>query len=798
MTNFFQKLLFLFFAIFLISCKSNSDEENTNLIEKIEKPINSVSYSDVKINDLEKWSVWTRESNVSAFKIVNKKIDSSDYKAFYFKHWGTKDFSITFGEKFSVQKGECYLISANVNVLKGELTSSFVSRDSDGNVISWTEGMASAKTSSNYQALYSIFMVSSDIATVQPRFIGTGECEVNLINVSIQKINLPQYLETIEIENSVLKVECDTKTASFTITDKRIGKTYLQEKSSINKATVIKTTFNDNEINLQAVNIKERYTVFYKAAFSKNDEATIEYSVNVKNTDSGSSSIKLGQNINFPQKNLTQSDDYLVLPINEGMYFDATDEGMPTTTYSTYSGHGLCMPFYGITSSKSGAGFINIIKTPDDSAVNLNRKDGLNIVGIVWQHQKNLFSYERKVSQTFLKNGNHVSIAKKYREYAKEKGLLVTFDEKKALRGQKGAENIDKLLGSANIWSYFSGTKTCSVDSLAKKMIDSGIDKILWSNQQSAQIVEKMNELGILTSAYDIYQDVMNPKNYDLVKYIHSCWIPESYPQDIALNEDGSMVQAWGVEKKQGEGYIYCSALCDMTAPKYARKRITEDLSKKNYGSRFLDTTTASSLRQCYSSSHSMTRTQSKNKRYELLGIVSNEKKLVCGSETGMDFCVPVCDYFEGMLSLGPYRIENSGRNCSNLIDDAPEQITNYQLNEKRRLPLWELVYHDCCVAMWYWGDNNNKISSVWDKRDLFNALYAVPPMYWILSEEYFDTNKDKIVKSYKKSSDIVKKTAGVEMVSHEFVSSDKSIQKTTFANGVTVTVNFKTGTITN
>ena len=27
-----------------------------------------------------------------------------------------------------------------------------------------------------------------------------------------------------------------------------------------------------------------------------------------------------------------------------------------------------------------------------------------------------------------------------------------------------------------------------------------------------------------------------------------------------------------------------------------------------------------------------------------------------------MDFVVPVCDYFEGMMSLGPYRTEDAGR----------------------------------------------------------------------------------------------------------------------------------------
>ena len=60
----------------------------------------------------------------------------------------------------------------------------------------------------------------------------------------------------------------------------------------------------------------------------------------------------------------------------------------------------------------------------------------------------------------------------------------------------------------------------------------------------------------------------------------------------------------------------------------------------------------------------------------------------------------------------------------------VPPDLAKFQVGGKYRLPLWELVYHDCCVAYWYWGDYNNKLPALWDKRDLFNALYGTPPMY--------------------------------------------------------------------
>ena len=52
---------------------------------------------------------------------------------------------------------------------------------------------------------------------------------------------------------------------------------------------------------------------------------------------------------------------------------------------------------------------------------------------------------------------------------------------------------------------------------------------------------------------------------------------------------------------------------------------------------------------------------------------------------------------------------------------EVPERVRKFQVGWQYRLPLWELVYHDCVVAQWYWGDYNNKLPAIWDLRDLFN-----------------------------------------------------------------------------
>jgi hypothetical protein len=142
------------------------------------------------------------------------------------------------------------------------------------------------------------------------------------------------------------------------------------------------------------------------------------------------------------------------------------------------------------------------------------------------------------------------------------------------------------------------------------------------------------------------------------------------------------------------------------------------------------------------------------------------------------------------MLSLGPYRVPDSGRRMSQIVTNVPERVAKFQLGHQYRLPLWELVYHDCVVAQWYWGDYNNKLPALWDKRDLFNVLYGVPPMF-MFDRKLWEQNKARFVQSYQNTCPHVRKVGYAEMTDHRFLTKDRNVQQTRFANGVTVTVNF-------
>jgi hypothetical protein len=142
------------------------------------------------------------------------------------------------------------------------------------------------------------------------------------------------------------------------------------------------------------------------------------------------------------------------------------------------------------------------------------------------------------------------------------------------------------------------------------------------------------------------------------------------------------------------------------------------------------------------------------------------------------------------MMSLGPYRVPDAGRRMAEILTDVPERVAKFQTGHFYRLPLWELVYHDCLVAYWYWGDYNNKLPSLWDRRDLLNALYGTPPMF-MFNRRQWQTQKSRFVESYETAASVARASGYVEMLSHRWLTDDHAVQQTRFANGLTVTVNF-------
>ena len=717
--------------------------------------------------------LWTRTPGGHA--AIDTRLYHGGRQSAQIEHSGQQDWSFHQGRALTVEASQIYELSGWVRVEgEGTTTLCVTLRGVDDQVIDWTFGAVQSAATDKWRKLSSRFIIPENGKTILPRLIGHSPAKVWLDDTTLYLVGTLDQLrskklpETLKIANEVLEVTFRTADATLSVFDRRTGKKWVQ-KAIVNTAVVdAKATTEDLALRLLEPSSMLNINVNMRLE-PKQPELIVELA--------GQGSFT--KTVGLPHPFITGEGTFLVMPVNEGISYPVDDNSLSPMWYHLYGGHGLCMPWYGVTDGQQG--IMTIVETPDDAAVRVPRLDGFLCLAPEWQSQKGKFGPTRRLRYVFFDRGGHVVMCKRYRSYAKQTGLLKTLEQKR-----KENPNVDLLIGAVNVWCW-------ERDSLAivREMKSLGIERILWSNRRSPDVIKIMNNMGgILTSRYDIYQDLMDPEIVkDKLRGLHPDWTQAAWPDDIMLDENGDWRKGWRVRGKDGVMYP-CGVLCDKQALKYVRQRVPKELKTHSYCCRFIDTTTASPWRECYHPDHPMNRSESRYWKMDLLRFVSEEMKLVTGSEPGHDAAVPYVHYFEGMLSLGPYRVPDAGRNMVKPLDEVPERVARFQVGEKYRLPLWELVYHDCVVAQWYWGDYNNKLPAIWDKRDLFNILYGTPPMF-MFNNEIWKQNKARFVTSYKNICPTARAVGYAEMTDHRFLASDRSVQQTRFENDIIITVNF-------
>ncbi|MGO9109178.1 MAG: glycoside hydrolase [Thermoguttaceae bacterium] len=689
------------------------------------------------------------------------------------EYTGREDWSLAQQRSLEVTPGQIYELSGWVRVQgRGDTTLCATLRDIDGRVTDWGFAGQTAGATEGWRLLRSRFIVPPGSKTLLPRLIGHGPATVWFDDASlvlqgnIDQMRRKDLPTTLRSNSQFLDVVLRTADSALSITDRRSGRRWTQWPRNPIVA-----------LDAKAVESGFHLTVLDPATMLRL-EATIHLEpqrpeVALELSATG----EIPHPVDFPQPLVTGKETFLVLPLNEGISYPAADQTVEPAYYYFYGGHGLCMAWYGETDGRQGV--MTIVETPDDAGVRMVRHDGLLSLSPEWEPQKGQFAYARRLRWVFFDDGGYVAMCKRYRQHARRTGLLKTLAEKRTEN-----PNVDLLVGAVNVWCWDKDAV-----GICRELQAAGIRRILWSNGADPETLRRLNAMGVLTSRYDIYQDVMDPANFPKLRGIHSDWTTGGWPNDLMLDAQGQWLHGWEVEGKDGQRFP-CGVLCDRQAPDYARRRISDELKTHPYRCRFLDTTTASPWRECYDAAHPLTRSESRYWKMDLLKYVSEGCHLVTGSETGHEAAVPYAHYFEGMLSLGPYRVPDAGRNVQRVLDKVPESVAKFQTGHFYRLPLWELVYHDCLVAQWYWGDYSNKLPELWDRRDLINALYGTPPMF-MFTGKLWQQRQERFVRSYRTAAPCARATGYAEMLSHRWLTADHSVQETRFAGGVAVTVNF-------
>ena len=507
-----------------------------------------------------------------------------------------------------------------------------------------------------------------------------------------------------------------------------------------------------------------------------------------------------------PQMPGFDADDALVIPLSEGFRLPIAECDLVTEgELQAWSG-GMSMPFFGVVDARDECGWMSILETPEDATFKCAAADGRPAsVSPAWKPECGKAGYPRRVRFVFFDKGGYVAMAKRYRAYAAAQGLVKTFAEKARKRPL-----VERLPGAANVW-YFPDKDEPSHAAVAAELHEAGIDRFLWSAVAPKEDVAKIAAMpDTLVGRYDVCRDVYYPALLDALGRENPpkseiCNNTSAWPDDIAWNRPDSNAwrRAWGVMGPDGKKH-YCAAQCDIPAIARLERLAGAELAEVPFTARFIDVVAAIGWEECYNPAHPMTRRISRKAKTDLLKMLCEKFGIVVGAELGMDAFVPVCDYFEGMMSppcarmphgrLGYWRrerVRDDGTIPKALSTNEWTKMERYALNEKYRIPLFELVYHDCVASHWYWYDYSNSPVYYWWKRDLLNALYGTAPMY-IFDYRMWCERKAEFVESWKRIGGIARAAGFSEMLSHRALTADRSVQETRFANGMVVTVDFK------
>ena len=156
-----------------------------------------------------------------------------------------------------------------------------------------------------------------------------------------------------------------------------------------------------------------------------------------------------------------------------------------------------------------------------------------------------------------------------------------------------------------------------------------------------------------------------------------------------------------------------------------------------------------------------MTRKECMERRAQGINYLRAQGKIV-SSEEAVDTLIP---YME-LVHHAPYPdVYKESDNCG---------IT---------LPLNNLVYHDCLITPWTLHDTSG---GMFDEDTRFlQALLNGGPAYLDIEASDEEMERVQII------ADLQKKVANREMLSHSFLSADRTKQQTRFEGGVVVTVDF-------
>lgn len=447
----------------------------------------------------------------------------------------------------------------------------------------------------------------------------------------------------------------------------------------------------------------------------------------------------------------------------------------------------LTMPWVAVVDPDSGMGYSVVVNTPYDAQLKLAPVNGLRSPQVAWNGELGHFGYARSVTCTFTAHGGYVALAKAYRQQARAAGFLVTLDDKARAR-----QAITNLFGAPVLWDFD--------DSLPDQTLRArGVTRAIhhverWDGGLATrEKLDLANRLGFVTEEYDYYlAGVLDSRQQ---RY-------QDYHIDVSecvKDASGRVVSGehnWGM--RCSESYLPTAERIIperlKAFPQTARyfDQITQNFDGHDNGPRG-----GGSTEECFAPAHPKTRTAWVNDVDNFYRYAAQTLGLITGAELGKFHQVPNTELFYGMESwYWPWP--------DVVFPDEPGANTNawnvyehWAMNPAVRVPLWELVFHDCAVATLYPWDGNDVCFKIGgtnqDLKDCLNILYGTPATFMVNGHgqsQYFH-QPQRWLQSYRNTCKMLEKLADKEMVAHHFLGPDRQVQETEWSDGTRTIVNF-------
>jgi hypothetical protein len=331
-------------------------------------------------------------------------------------------------------------------------------------------------------------------------------------------------------------------------------------------------------------------------------------------------------------------------------------------------------------------------------------------------------------------------VGRVYRAVAKQKGYLVTWQEK-----LRELPRRELLFGASNVKLWTCLNRRMNEASTAEESV-----RVEWTFDQAAQIAEHLKKdlqidrvlftLGGWTNGgYDCrHPDIMpaapecggNQALAECARRVadlgYTLCLHDNY-QDM-YHDARSFGEQWLMKDRQGKprmggrwlggrAWLTCSPKALQLAQR--QQNLPEVARVIAPGAYFIDTTYAVDLQECFDPKHPLTRADDLHWKQELSHYARGHFGIF-GSECGREWAIPCSDFFEGLSGV-------SGAHYHN-----PDLLDRLGATP---LPIFEMVYHDCIQIYGKYGYRAGKATQYVLHHLLVGRplnYHQVPPgLYW-------------------------------------------------------------------